>query len=407
MDTKTLLSNAWSRALGGGVPGLFAMFFQVGSLMWLHTTLNYQYRYGTSTREALRALWMQGGIPRLYQGFSAALVLAPTTKFIDTAANSGCVWLLDNSPTTASLPLAFKTAFGSACAGAARMALMPLDALKTTLQVEGAAGVTLLRNKVAAGGAGVLFHGAVAAGTASTISHFPWFAVYNYMDRWMAEYDTMAKNLCRNAAIGFTASTASAVISNWVRVIKTAKQTSVHATTYPEVIAMIVRDDGVMGLAARGLGTKILATGLQGIMFTILWKLGQQAWSIDEGPPGPAHSQGQSQPAGPVSGNSQVASKSGSSYKYVASAMPTFASGQRITGACQREVAQGAASKASEARAWACRHSSTYGNMTHRLWLDWRQASSLNQRLNGAWWAQGCAASALTGRRPATHAWEQ
>lgn len=44
-----------------------AMGVQVGSLMWLRTTMNYQYRHGTDTRTAIRHLYRQGGIPRFYQ----------------------------------------------------------------------------------------------------------------------------------------------------------------------------------------------------------------------------------------------------------------------------------------------------------------------------------------------------
>ena len=33
----------------------------------LRTAINYQYRYGTSASEALRRLYQEGGIPRLYQ----------------------------------------------------------------------------------------------------------------------------------------------------------------------------------------------------------------------------------------------------------------------------------------------------------------------------------------------------
>ena len=60
-------------------------------------------------------------------------------------------------------------------AGLFRMSLMPLDAVKTMMQVEGAAGIPLLYNKVKGLGMGVLFHGSLASGSASVISHFPWF----------------------------------------------------------------------------------------------------------------------------------------------------------------------------------------------------------------------------------------
>jgi hypothetical protein len=43
-------------------------------LMWLRTTMNYQYRYGLTTGQALRTLYQQGGIPRFYQGMLPALI---------------------------------------------------------------------------------------------------------------------------------------------------------------------------------------------------------------------------------------------------------------------------------------------------------------------------------------------
>ena len=65
--------------------------------------------------------------------------------------------------------------------------------------------------------------------------------------------------------------------------IKTTKQTSATAITYPEVVRTIIARDGVVnGLLIRGLGTKILANGLQGMMFTVLWRLGQDWWASNE-----------------------------------------------------------------------------------------------------------------------------
>jgi hypothetical protein len=49
-------------------------FLQVLSLMWLRTTVNYQYRYGTSTKVALRTLYADGGVARFYQGVGPALL---------------------------------------------------------------------------------------------------------------------------------------------------------------------------------------------------------------------------------------------------------------------------------------------------------------------------------------------
>lgn len=143
--------------------------------MWLHTTLNYQYKHGMGVFPTLAALWREGGIPRFYRGFGYALCLSPATRFLDTAANAGCLSLLDSHSYTADLPLAAKTLCGSAVASTARLTLMPLDVMKTTQQVEGANAASFIRDKFRRGGPPIFFQGALAATTSSVISHFPWF----------------------------------------------------------------------------------------------------------------------------------------------------------------------------------------------------------------------------------------
>jgi len=126
-----VLAKASRRALGGGLSGAIAGVAQVLTLMWLRTTMNYQYRHGTSTLDALRTLWAQGGIGRLYQGLPFAIFQSPISRFGDTAANTGVLALLAYSPLT----LGERTACASAAASAWRLAITPLDTLKTTLQV--------------------------------------------------------------------------------------------------------------------------------------------------------------------------------------------------------------------------------------------------------------------------------
>ena len=72
-----ILRAAGMRALGGGVPGAVAMGLQVGCLMWMRTTMNYQYRNGGSTANALRTLYAEGGIGRFYRGVGPALFQGP------------------------------------------------------------------------------------------------------------------------------------------------------------------------------------------------------------------------------------------------------------------------------------------------------------------------------------------
>ena len=68
------------------------MVVQVSTLMWMRTTMNYQYRYGMSTTQALKAIYADGGgglrgVLRFYKGFLPALVQGPLSRFGDTAAN--------------------------------------------------------------------------------------------------------------------------------------------------------------------------------------------------------------------------------------------------------------------------------------------------------------------------------
>lgn len=271
------LKAAAKRALGGGLAGAMAMVLQVVLLMWMRTTINFQYRYGMSTVEAIKHLYSLGGIPRFYQGLPFALIQAPAGKFFDTAANTGMLTLWDSMEQTKDLPVAAKTATASVTASACRIFLMPIDACKTILQVEGTDGLAKLRSKIKAGGVGVLWHGTLGAMTASFVGNFPWFTTYNTLEEKIPKVDkkdSLPKYLGRSAAIGFCATVVSDTISNSVRVIKTTTQTSTVPIGYTQAVQLVIEKDGVMGLFFRGLGTKIISNGIQGLLFTVLWKWG-------------------------------------------------------------------------------------------------------------------------------------
>ena len=51
------LKTVWDKALRSGFSGSLAMFIQVCALMWLRTTMNYQYRYGGSLQEVMKILY--------------------------------------------------------------------------------------------------------------------------------------------------------------------------------------------------------------------------------------------------------------------------------------------------------------------------------------------------------------
>lgn len=113
IDWNAIFQKASKKALGGGKAGASAAVVQVFSLMWLRTSMNYQYRYGGNLLSSLQTLWQEGGIPRLYQGLPFALIQGPLTRFGDTAANVGILALLESTPETQALPLPIKTVLGT------------------------------------------------------------------------------------------------------------------------------------------------------------------------------------------------------------------------------------------------------------------------------------------------------
>ena len=279
---QEVIEQAKAKAFRGGVAGGVAMCSQIGSLMWLRTIMNYQYRHGTSIRDATRQIYLSGrhtpvlgsaglgGVARFYRGVLPALVQGPMARFGDTAANAGALALLDGSETTKSLPVSVKTAFGSLAAASMRVALMPIDAVKTCLQVEGSLGT--LKARMRATGPVALFHGSVGAASATFVGHYPWFATYNYLQSEVPVPVNSVGKLARNAGIGFCASIVSDTTSNSLRVLKTYRQTSDIKVSYPEAAKRIIATEGYSGLFGRGLKVRLVANGLQGMMFSVVWK---------------------------------------------------------------------------------------------------------------------------------------
>lgn len=278
VDISSVLQKATKRALDGGTAGASAAAIQVISLMWLRTTLNYQYRYGTSTAEALKTLYADGGILRFYQGLQFALVQGPLSRFGDTAANALMASVVESvDPTGAIFPLYVRTALGSVAAGVWRIVLMPVDTAKTRLQVNGKEGLQALVKDVSNAGPAVLYYGALASSAATVVGHFPWFYTYNFLsshlpapDQFIMQLQALSDaaagnaggsadavaaaaaastsmilshfegaladalrsvdprilSVLRSAFIGLCASSCSDVASNWLRVLKTSKQTS-------------------------------------------------------------------------------------------------------------------------------------------------------------------------------------
>ncbi|KAJ7773642.1 mitochondrial carrier [Mycena maculata] len=277
-DVDFDLGKALKSALGGGLSGAAAMVIQVLTLMPLRTVMNYQYRYGTSTSQAIRTLYQDGGWTRYYQGLSAALVQGPVSRFGDTAANAGILALLDSNSYLKRMPSLFKTVFASLAAAAFRMILTPIDTLKTTLQTQGKPGLQILRARIKTYGFGSMWYGAFATAAATFAGHYPWFGTLNYLEANLPEATGTFHKLLRRAFIGFCASITSDTVSNSLRVVKTYRQVNETRIGYFDAAREVIATDGLIGLFGRGLKTRILANGLQGLMFSVLWRFFEDLW---------------------------------------------------------------------------------------------------------------------------------
>lgn len=100
-----------------------------------------------------------------------------------------------------------------------------------------------------------------------------WFGTYNFLQDHIPEPEGIFAQLFRQAFIGFCASVLSDTVSNSLRVVKTYRQVNERRVGYMEAAEAVIATDGLRGLFGRGLKTRILANGLQGLMFSVLWKL--------------------------------------------------------------------------------------------------------------------------------------
>ena len=277
INYNQIFDKSINKAFRGGISGSIAMAINVCTLMPLRTAVNYQYRHGYNMMESFKLLYKDGKIKRFYRGFGFAIIQGPWSRFGDTFANTGTLTLLDSLDSTKDLNIGSKTLLASSAASLFRIISTPLDTCKTILQVEGKQGLSQLNNKfrIAGGipkGIPIFWYGALGSASATFIGHYPWFFTYNYLQEKIPKQDSMLGNISKNAFIGFSASAVSDTCSNSIRVLKTYRQTNIKQISYTESIKEIIKKDGITSLFGRGLKTKIISNGIQGALFSILWK---------------------------------------------------------------------------------------------------------------------------------------
>jgi len=164
-------------------------------------------------------------------------------------------------------------------AAAFRMILTPIDTLKTTLQTQGKPGWKILKARIKRYGISTLWYGAFATAAATFIGHYPWFATFNFLEFHLPRPHSTLQKLGRRAFTGFVASVVSDTTSNSLRVVKTYRQVNETRIGYTAAARAVIAVDGLKGLFGRGLKTRILANGLQGLMFSVLWKFFMDLWN--------------------------------------------------------------------------------------------------------------------------------
>ena len=237
------INNSFNNAIKSGISGASAMSIQVCSLMWLRTTVNYQYKTGYSLNNSFKTLYKEGGIRRFYRGIGPALIQGPLSRFGDTASNTGVLSLLESHKNTKDLPIFAKSFCASGVASLWRINLMPIDSFKTSLQVNGKDGISILREKYKKNGIRVYYYGAVGSFMATYVGHFPWYTTYNYLDHYLPNYNDNIKQISRNGLIGFCSSAISDTCSNSIRVLKTIRQTSHVNVSYINAAKYIIHNE--------------------------------------------------------------------------------------------------------------------------------------------------------------------
>jgi hypothetical protein len=109
---------------------------------------------------------------RMQQGVLPALVQGPLSRFGDTAANTGILTLMNSIEATKDLNIGFKTVAASVAAALFRIVLMPVDTVKTTMQVTGKFSSVV--DKMRASGPLTLYNGSLAAASATFVGHYPY-----------------------------------------------------------------------------------------------------------------------------------------------------------------------------------------------------------------------------------------
>lgn len=272
--TNQAIEEGWKSGLNAAL----AFSVQIISLMWLHTTMTYEYKFGgQGILKTIKLLKNQGGFRRFYLGIGPALIQGPLGRFGDTATST-FVLTLFSSYGFSHVPMILQTSCASGFAAMWRVCLMPLNTLQTMRQVQGSGGLDVLKQKLRTHGYPVLFHGASGEYASTFGGHLLWFGTYNTLNKAISMPEETKYKIIRNGGIGISAAIVTDICTNWIRVIKTFRQCHTEPITYANCVKSIIKEDGGPGqLFIRGLRTRLAFSCLQGFVFSVMWNLIQDS----------------------------------------------------------------------------------------------------------------------------------
>ena len=258
--------NINEKTKNGAISGLMAGAVQTTTIMPLKTTLNYQYTNGVSTKQAIANLFrFGGGISRFYKGFAPALILNSASRFGETLINTS---VMENT----SLPLYQQTALSSILTASYRSLFMPLDVIKTNLQVKGNGAIKSIKSQVRKKGIRYFWNGTMPQCAATMVGHYPWYFIYNYLNKVSGCCDVYSHEIVKQGMIGFTASFSADIFVNGFKVLKATRQTTLPDASYRKIFTTILKNEGIFGFY-RGFKTKIIINGCNGMLFSVCWKI--------------------------------------------------------------------------------------------------------------------------------------
>jgi len=268
---KEILASAASHAAKACLSGLIGGALQVILFMWMETTSAYQCCNGGGFRNALKALWKEGGIPRFYNGVTMAIVQVPLLRCGDVTSNELIIRLLNVY--WIALPTPLKTCVAASVACLWRFALGPIDTIKVTYQVSGRDAGYQLWQRIRKEGICILWAGSTMACFGAWIGFCAFFSVFNFINAVWTEPEDPESRLLRLSVMGLCSSTFATICGNLMRVLKILRQSSASCQlSYYQTAKKVIDEEGWAAFVTRGLGTRVVSIVLQGTMFTILWK---------------------------------------------------------------------------------------------------------------------------------------